>query len=347
MPQPPFPAPAAPPRAADLFDRQAADWQHDPKRAFDAWLAQQGFRRSSADVYRAQWGHFVDWLEAQRATLLEVDAQQVGAFLAGLDAKKPQRARYLRLIERVYDHLQRLRAAAPNPARRAALEPPAGWPQARGNAPTGFLTRAERDALIAHLQTPLAAAATAATADNAGRRERWREVRDRALAAVFLGAGLKLGEALVLAVDRLYLDNGWILIEAADPFFSRRTRVAAFARPLLAAWLDERADSGVPGRLAFPASLHGLPMHKATALRAIDALVDAAGIAAQRAERASPQTLRNSFAATLFEDGATPDLVAEWLGFAQPVSARRLRDAWQAWRGANPAQADTAAAGAG
>jgi site-specific recombinase XerD len=72
-------------------------------------------------------------------------------------------------------------------------------------------------------------------------------------------------------------------------------------------------------------------MHKATMLRAVDALVDAAGIGQSREARASPHTLRNSFAADLFESGVEPDVVGQWLGFAQAVSANRLHRAWKTW----------------
>ena len=66
-------------------------------------------------------------------------------------------------------------------------------------------------------------------------------------------------------------------------------------------------------------------------LRSVDALIDAAGIAGSRESRASPHTLRNTFAADLFESGVAPELVGQWLGFVQPVSANRLHRAWRTW----------------
>ena len=72
-------------------------------------------------------------------------------------------------------------------------------------------------------------------------------------------------------------------------------------------------------------------MHKATILRAVDAIVEAAGIAETRAQRASPQTLRNTFAADRFEQGVDAGQVGQWLGFMQPISAGRLHRAWRMW----------------
>jgi hypothetical protein len=41
--------------------------------------------------------------------------------------------------------------------------------------------------------------------------------------------------------------------------------------------------------------------------------------------------LRNTFAADLFESGVDAELVGQWLGFVQAVSANRLYRAWQMW----------------
>src|ERR1700744_6374132 len=103
--------------ATDLFDQEREDWRRDPRIAFDAWLAKQTFRRSSAEVYQAQWGLFLDWLAVRRKHLGSVDQQTIENFVAGLDIRKPQRLRYLRLIERALDHVREIERASTNPAR--------------------------------------------------------------------------------------------------------------------------------------------------------------------------------------------------------------------------------------
>jgi site-specific recombinase XerD len=308
--------------SGDLFDREREDWLRDPAVAFDAWLASQQFRVSSAQVYRAQWGLFLEWLQARHTTLATVDRRSIADFVAGLSIRKPQRARYLRLIERVLDHVRSIESASTNPARFIAQDGEAGWRNALDNEPTGFLSSSERAALVAHLSSPVTGVSGA---------ERWREYRDRALVAVFLGGGLKTGEAIALTMRNISTDTAWLTVDGDNPLLSRRTRLAPFAVAVLGAWLEVRAAAGLAGLLVFPASSSGKPMHKATALRAIDALIDAAGIAASREARASPQTLRNTFAADLFASGVEVELVGEWLGFAQPVSAHRLHRAWKTW----------------
>ncbi|NIF51722.1 tyrosine-type recombinase/integrase [Burkholderia sp. Ax-1724] len=315
----PVPRPAP---STDLFDQQREDWRRDPQIAFDAWLVKQHFRRSSALVYQAQWGQFLDWLGTQQKSLATVDSHAIAEFVAGLEIRKTQRVRYLRLIERVLDHVREIESASTNPARFIAQDGEAAWRNARDNDPTGFLTHAERTALIAHLFAPLPDLSAA---------QRWRERRDRALIAVFLGGGLKTGEAASLTVSCVNAGSPWVTIESANLMLTRRTRLAPFATAILDAWLAERRLTELAGNLVFPAAPSGRPMHKATMLRAVDALVDAAGIAGSRTSRASPQTLRNTFAADLFESGVEAEQVGQWLGFVQAVSANRLYRAWQTW----------------
>ena len=306
----------------DLFDQERADWRRDPRLAFDAWLAKQHFRKSSAEVYQAQWGLFLDWLKVRHANLITVDTRTIADFVAGLAIRKPQRVRYLRLIERVLDHVREIELASTNPARFIAQDGEAAWRNARDNEPTGFLTSHERALLVAHLFSPVTELSAA---------QRWRERRDRALIAVFLGGGLKTGEARTLTVSCVAAGSPWVEIESPNPLMTRRTRLSPFAVAALDAWLAERRLSELAGNLVFPASPSGRPMHKATMLRSVDALIEAAGFAESRESRASPQTLRNTFAADLFETGVAPELVGQWLGFMQPVSANRLHRAWKTW----------------
>ncbi|WP_179402873.1 tyrosine-type recombinase/integrase [Burkholderia guangdongensis] len=320
---PPTPPNASPTSdAKDLFDRSASDWLTAPEAAFDAWLATQDFRRSSADVYRAQWGAFLTWLRAHQKNLVTVDTASIAHFVGELPIRKTQRMRYLRLIERVLDHIRRIEFASTNPARFIAQDGEATWRKARDNEPTGFLSPSERAKLIAHLFSPIAVSGAA----------HWRERRDRALVAAFLGAGVKTGEARALTISCITSSGTSLIIPSTHPDFTRETHLASFAIALFDAWLMERRHQEIPGDLVFPASPAGRPMHKATMLRAVDAIIEAADITASRAARASPQTLRNTYAAELFENDVPVERVGKWLGFMQPISSHRLHRAWKNWR---------------
>src|ERR1700679_3903921 len=170
----------------DLFDHGRADWHADPHSAFDAWIAGQNFRKSSADVYRAQWGLFLEWLGAKRTNLQTVQRAAIEQFVAQLEIRKPQRIRYLRLIERVLDHVREIELASTNPARFIAQIAERLWRRPPGKEPTGFLAHGERAALLSYLFSPIGDLSAAL---------RWRERRDRALTSTFLGGGIKTGEA--------------------------------------------------------------------------------------------------------------------------------------------------------
>ncbi|TCW82815.1 integrase [Burkholderia sp. SRS-46] len=315
----PTPQPA---EEKDLFDRGASDWLASPEAAFDAWLAMQDYRRSSADVYRAQWGAFLTWLRAHQKNLATVDTASIANFVGELPIKKTQRMRYLRLIERVLDHIRRSEFASTNPARFIAQDGEAIWRKARDNEPTGFLTPSERARLLAYLFSPIGVSGAA----------HWKERRDRALVAAFLGAGVKTGEARVLTISCINTGGTSLQIPSTHPDFARETHLASFAIALFEAWLAERKRQDIPGDLVFPASHTGRPMHKATMLRAVDAIVEAADLATSRTARASPQTLRNTYAAELFENDVPLERVGRWLGFMQPISSNRLHRAWKNWR---------------
>ena len=317
----PMPQPA---EEKDLFDRGASDWIASPEAAFDAWLAMQDYRRSSADVYRAQWGAFMTWLRVHQKNLATVDTVSIAHFVGEMPIKKTQRMRYLRLIERVLDHIRRSEFASTNPARFIAQDGEAIWRKARDNEPTGFLTPSERARLLAYLFSPIGVSGAA----------QWKERRDRALVAAFLGAGVKTGEARVLTISCINAGGTSLQIPSTHPDFARETHLASFAIALFDAWLVERKRQDIPGDLVFPASHTGRPMHKATMLRAVDAIVEAADLATSRTARASPQTLRNTYAAELFENDVPLERVGRWLGFMQPISSNRLHRAWKNWRDA-------------
>ena len=149
--------------------------------------------------------------------------------------------------------------------------------------------------------------------------------------ATFAGAGLKMAELQELTVSCIFESDDWITIGSPDAPDGRRAQMQPFAHVLMQQWLKIRAEADTVGTLVFPATREGRTMHKATVLRATAEQVRLAGISATRDERASPQTLRNSYAATLFQANMPIELIAEALGFRQIISAQRLLGAWETW----------------
>lgn len=328
----------------DLFKTDSTAWDTDPKATFEQWMSQQPgrgtsrahIRISSAEVYRAQWGRFVAWIEQKSIKLSEVDSVAISAFLESLDNNRPQRDRYHKLIQRVLADLIKNTAEVGflNPAAQAMREEGAKWKEADGNLPTSFLRPAERALLATHLISPI-------TADK--ERDQWREARDRAIVGSCVGAGLKVAEIVALTVNCIDLrGDHWITLRDKRSQFSHRTRPFDYAAQALTTWLHQRARMATEGDLLFPSDIktivkNGKPVtsiHPATIVRITESVMEESGVKALRGDghRASPQTLRNSYAAELFEQGESPAMVADRMGFAQIVSAERLFASWEMWR---------------
>ena len=335
----------------DLFKTDSIAWDSDPKTTFDQWLSQQPgrgtsrerIRISSAEVYRAQWGRFVAWIEQKSIKLSEVDSVVVSEFLDSLvdkekdnGNKRPQRDRYHKLIQRVLADLIKNTAEVGfmNPAAQAMREEGAKWKEADGNLPTSFLKASERALLATHLISPIAAEKE---------RDQWREARDRAIVGVCVGAGLKVAELVALTVNCIDLrGDNWITLRDIRSQFSHKTRPLAYAVQALTTWLHHRERMGTEGNLLFPSDIktiikNGKPVtsiHPSTIVRITESVIEESGVKALRGDehRASPQTLRNSFAAEMFEQGESPAHVAQLMGFAQIVSAERLFASWEMWR---------------
>lgn len=300
---------------SDLFTQNYQAWQTNPQLAFESWLAAQDFRKSSANVYASMWAKFLGYLAYHEIKLARLDSPHIADFLDANGLLKQHRARYIRLIERVFLHLNTLRSPSTNPGSQAAQRQMG----VGDNDPTAFFSTVERTRLSAFLTTPSDSDAP------------WKVVRDHALTALAIGAGIKVGDLCRLTVNCIDLDDGWITLPGTGPSRPHRAQVLPFAQDVTRRWLARRRDIGAQGSAVFPSDLLGRHLHPATVFRRILHVLDDAGLRQGRAARASPQTLRNSYAAELFDAGHTNALVTEYLGLHAVLSARRLRAAYEDW----------------
>ncbi|MBY4898415.1 tyrosine-type recombinase/integrase [Cupriavidus sp. AU9028] len=322
-------SPSPAPDERDLFAGDLASWRADPAQAFDHWMASRGFGQRTAVVYRAMWGKWLRWAAGRGLAPLAWSSAEIAAFLDAQDLHKRHRYRYARLIERVFHHLALLQSGLHNPGSQAVRSHLAEGE----NDPTAFLLPAERDALIGKLLAP-AAAPTGPDGDEPPRKlspTAWKRARDVALLAVLLGAGLKVGEVRTLRLDQLAADGGEIAMTRPENGRTYRVPVFSFARAPLLAWLAVRQAGGTLGQLVFPAQPGGRPLHAVSLYRRVERLLEEAGVLQSRTERASPQTLRNSYAALHFENGEPPAEVAAYLGLRDVESGWRLHAAHAAW----------------
>jgi site-specific recombinase XerD len=316
----------APPATSspDLFQPSLRDWADQPAQAFEHWLAARGYRESSATVYRAMWRKWLRWTESHQRALADWSAGDIAAFLYESGLTKLHRYRYARLIERVFHQLELLRTGTHNPASSAVRQKLAEGE----NDPTTFLSTTERGAIEASLEVGARAGEAAANASA------FKLARDRALVAVCHGAGLKVAQVQSLLLRQVGDALETITVEPVRgpsyvaPLLER-------ARPALAAWLAVRGHAEVPGERIFVADASGRVMHAASVYRRVEAWLAALPALVHRSERLSPQTLRNGYAAALFDAGAAPAEVGYALGLRDQTSAWRLRGAYTEWLAAN------------
>lgn len=117
---------------------------------------------------------------------------------------------------------------------------------------------------------------------------------------------------------------------------------------LVSDWIALRREMNIPGDVLFVASVTGKarfagqPMHSTSIFRRTHAFLEALNIHVGSSDPDKPgarvcaQTLRNTYAASLFVDGAPDELVTEYMGLTSILSAQRLRASWGVMNGLAP-----------
>ena len=155
--------------------------------------------------------------------------------------------------------------------------------------------------------------------DTAQARRLWEATagrpRTRALVAVLLFCGLRIGEALTLHTADLDTQQGATVLRVTGK--GAKPRTAVLPAPAVVAihdWLEQRGDS--PGSLF--ATRTGAAMDPRVAHRLIGRIGDRAGIA-----QLHPHTLRHTFATSAVNAGADVLKIATALGHASPSTTMR------------------------
>lgn len=313
-----------------------AAWDAHPLDAFAAFVASPAFvltssRRNelapqplspeSAAIYTFMFGKFAAWMVEQRLKMSTVGARDLQRFVqlahdGHRDLNSKISYRYLRLLERCYDYLER----APNPAREAIV----GVDRAQ-------ITRDQpMTALNADELQRFLAALPGQPADDDGKNAGWKRRRDRAMQLTMALAGLRVAEAIGLLVDEVGRQpdvEGGLPLNITPEHKHRTSYEHTTTLPKegvaeLTAWLKERAALAIPGALAFPANLEGEPLHKATVYRQVKATFARAGLAVSRA---GGRTLRNTFASQQLRQGTPQSELTEVLGLALERSAEAYK----------------------
>jgi site-specific recombinase XerD len=282
-----------------------------PDPDVEAFLALLAANRSPRTVaaYRRDLASFADWFGQPVLTATLPDLERYVADLRGQGLASATIARRGAAIRSFFRHATLLGLVQENPA--AALELPRRRPQLPRTLSAG---EAERLLEAASGTTP-------------------RALRDRALAELLYGAGLRVSEAVGL--ERGGVDLEHRIVRAIGK--GDRERVVPIGRAAVDA-LRRYLSRGRPyldrrHRPELFLNAQGGPLTRAGAFLILRRMAEKAGL---EPERVHPHLLRHSFATHLLEGGADLRSVQEMLGHADlsttelytHVSDRRRREAY-------------------
>lgn len=341
------------PQETWLFD-DSQSWRSQPSVAFASFIASAEFMQlgkrelagraanpeafsgattptigaASAKVYGAMFSSFTNYLEAfpgpAPIRVPDATASHISGFMAASERTDNVRIRYIRLLERVYEHLVRRSLILENPVHKIAARVISDKDSCVPELPTAFVSKYDQANIVESM--------IQAVRD----RGDWRSVRDAAIAAVLLGAGLKVYEATAMRTQWVHGRFPDYVIEVPQVGISRVHRIplAPFAADCLNSWMDLRRDLSLVQPLMFVGSLKegrlqsaAGALDKSTVYRRIKAILVAAGV---DVPRMGGRTLRNTYAAKALSDGASPELVEERLGLRESKSMERYLTASKA-----------------
>lgn len=310
-------------------------WDADPIRAFKQFVTSTAFAetgrrlradgtlpglsQASAKIYIFMFNNLAGWLAEEGITFSRVTQADLLRFIERKEKGKRVlnskiAYRYLRLLERCYEHLE----LNPNPAQLAIL-----------GVDRAHIARDDAGRTLSDEQ--LARFFAALPADTPRRRrstpfDGWKRRRDRAMQVVIALAGLRVSEAiglLVAEVGRQVGIDGSILLtitpdEKHDTSHEHSVTLPPQGVEELLPWLQEREAMAIPGDFVFPANLTGNKMTRKTVYVQMRATFERAGM---DLARSGGRTLRNTFARQQLEQGASADELKDVLGLALERSA--------------------------
>ena len=292
-------------------------WLTAPEDAYAAWQREEATgadRRAFADQsivqHRSMFSRFNDHLAAHRATVASYGADHLDGFFTDLAQDcapgTTTRLRYLKLIDRFTRHLVNLELRADNPA--AQMLSNETWPE---DEPTPIYLSSEDDA---RLQAVCVATEGAV----------FKELRNTAIVALFLGSGVTAAELRQLRVDDLDVDGQrpTVFVEKHGSRIARRVPIDAFAVDVLRKYHRARRSTQWATQWLFIATAGGKPMQPDTMLKCVRAALRRAGLSAADE---SPRLLRNTFGRRHIVAGKTNEQVSNLMGLSSHRTATRLR----------------------
>ena len=310
-------------------------WDANPIRAFKEFVATTAFAetgrrlradgsiralsQASAKIYIFMFNNLASWLQEEGITFSKATQADLLRFIErSVKGKRVLNSkiayRYLRLLERCYEHLE----LTPNPAQQAIL-----------GIDRAHIAKDDAGRTLSDDQLARFFAALPADAPRQRRStpfDGWKRRRDRAMQVVIALAGLRVSEAiglLVAEVGRQAAIDGSLALtitpdEKHDTSHEHTVTLPRDGVEELLSWLKERETMAIPGEFVFPANMAGNKMTRKTVYVQMRATFERAGM---DLARSGGRTLRNTFARQQLDQGASADELKDVLGLALERSA--------------------------
>jgi len=292
-------------------------WSSDPENAFAEWQKEEAtgadrrpFAERSIIQHRAMFARFHRYLTAHRQTVVTFGVDHVAGFFDEISADcapgTTTHIRYLKLIDRFTRHLIAIDARKDNPA--ADLIRQTTWPE---DEPTPVYLSLVNDTRLQQLcRTPP--------------DPTFKHLRNVAVVAAFLGAGISAAECRNLKVEDLNA-NGMrpdVYVEKRGPRIARRVPLDEFSINVLRDYYHARAAMPNAEGWLFVATASGKPMTDHTLGQCVRALLLTLHVTAADM---SPRLLRNTYGRRHIHHGRSDEELSNLLGLSSHRTAARLR----------------------
>jgi integrase/recombinase XerD len=259
---------------------------------------ERGLSRNTLDAYRNDLAHYGAWLEEGGRDALTVGAEDLAAFVRGMQGAPATVQRRIACLRSFHRHLRRRELVAADPAAGlSAPREPRRLPQP--------LTRDE----VARLLAQPAGDSPAA-------------LRDRALLELMYACGLRASEAIALELSDVDLRHGVLRARGRGPR-ERHVPIGTEAARALASYLGRGRPRLIGERLEARLFVN----HRGTGLtrQGLYKIVRRHAKAAGLDGRMSPHTLRHTFAVHLLAGGCDLRSLQEMLGHADVATTQLYR----------------------
>ena len=289
---------------------------------FCAFAETQGCAASSIKAYRQDLKHFVEWFERVNGqpfepgliTGVDLRAYRTAALDSGISAPTWNRRRAT--LRKLCDFALKMSHVTYDPFQGVEVKP-------QEEQPPRWLTEAEFHRLARQIEQNVNAAKT--------EHWMWQAVRDQAIVALMLYAGLREAEVCDLDVGDVQIGErkGRLIVRNGKGGKARRLPLNNEARRGLKLWLEVREQ---PGRspIAPTEALFVGKMGERIGVRLVQKRVAALRQACKLDEDVTPHALRHTFAKRLLDSGAPLTVVSKLLGHSRLETTKRyVQPGWE------------------